>query len=122
MMYPAANQPEIRNIVLGRNSKVWLQLQQYAGVSEAVAVAISHNEVASFRFLSEDRVWVFSYSRVPQDNMKLLFTLHQAGVREIIYITSSSTITSRVTACYEYPRVKYQAEQYAASLPNGRVL
>jgi hypothetical protein len=121
-MYHTENPPNLRNVVLGKNSKVWLRLQQYAGVSECVTSAISHSEIVSFRFLPGDRVWVFSYSRVPADNLQLLAALHQAGVFEIVYVTSSSTIISSITSCYEYPRVKQQAEHYALSLPNTRVL
>jgi hypothetical protein len=121
-MYHTENPPNMRNVVLGRNSKVWVRLQQCAGMSECVSAAISHVDLVNFRFLAGDRVWVFSYSRVPAENIKLLSTLHQAGIAEIVYVTSSSTIISRITACYEYPRVKQQAEAYALSLPNARVL
>jgi hypothetical protein len=48
--------------------------------------------------------------------------LQSAGVSEVVYISSSSTIVNRTTRCYEYPRVKEMAEQSLLALPQARVL
>jgi hypothetical protein len=109
-----------RNVILGRHSKVWLRLQQYAGLSNWVA--LGHSELAGFAFTVHDRVWVLSYSRYAPDNAKLLAHLQQARVHEVVYVTSSSTVVCGLTRCYEYPRVKHMAEQQARALPHGRVL
>jgi hypothetical protein len=112
----------LRNIVLGRHSKVWARLQRCAGMADGVAATVGHAELANFVFTPLDRVWVLSYSRRAAENAVLLNHLAQAGVAEIVYVTSSSTIVSQLTACYEYPRVKCQAQALAQNLPNGRVL
>lgn len=65
---------------------------------------------------------MLSYSRLPAENAALLDVLRKAGVGEVVYVSSSSVIVSRRTACYEYPRVKLRAELDALGLPNARVL
>lgn len=85
--------------------------------------AVGHADVATFGFTSADRVWVLSYSRDPDANRALLGTLARTAVREIVYVSSSSTIVAAVTECYEYPRVKLRAELDALSLSaTARVL
>lgn len=81
--------------------------------------AIGHQDVATFAFTSADRVWVLSYARSPDTNRALLDALSRTPVREIVYVSSSSTIVAAVTACYEYPRVKLRAELDALSLPTA---
>ena len=67
-------------------------------------------------------MWVLSYSRLPAENAALLHALRDACVGEVVYVSSSSVIVGSRTACYEYPRVKRQAELDALALPNARVL
>lgn len=112
----------IREIVLGRSSAVWQRLAREPALSAWATAAIGHADMARFAFTPADRVWVLSYSRMPAENLALLQRLDSAGVREIVYVSSASTIVSRATRCYEYPRVKQQAEDAALALPNARVL
>ena len=114
--------PAAREIVLGRSSAVWQRLARDPAMGSWVAAAIGHAELDRFAFTRADRVWVLSYSRLPAENLALLRRLASAGVAEIVYVSSASTIVSRVTQCYEYPRVKLQAEDAALALPNARVL
>lgn len=114
--------PARREIVLGRSSAVWQRLAREPALSGWCAAAIGHAELAAFAFDPADRVWVLSYSRQPAENEAMLKRLHEAGVGEIVYVSSASTIVSRLTRCYEYPRVKLQAEEAALGLPNARVL
>lgn len=111
-----------REIVLGRSSAVWQRLAHEPALSVWATAAIGHADLDRFAFTPADRVWVLSYSRLPAENLALLQRLDSAGVREIVYVSSASTIVSRVTRCYEYPRVKQQAEEAAMALPNARVL
>ncbi len=112
----------MRNVVLGRNAKIWQQVRQQPGVQAAVGLALGHADLAGAELGPEDRVWVLSYSRDPADNEAMLQRLAQAGVGEIIYVSSSSTIIAPLTGCYEYPRAKALAEQAALRLPQGKVL
>jgi hypothetical protein len=111
-----------RNVVIGRHSKVWKVLARRADMPRHVPAAIGHRDVARFKFTPADRVWVLSYSRAQSDNTALFEQLKKVGVKEVIYVSSSSTVVSSVTTCYEYPRVKYMAELDALELPNARVL
>ena len=111
-----------RHIVVGRSSKVWQHLRQRPELAQHVAHAIGHADLKSFTFTQHDCVWVFSYSREPSENASLLATLGRAGVGEVMYLSSSSTIVNRVTNCYSYPRVKYKAEQLALSLPHAKII
>lgn len=111
-----------REIVLGRSSVVWQRLAREPALSAWAAAAIGHADLTGFAFTPADRVWVLSYSRTPAENQVMLQRLAAAGVREIVYVSSASTIVSRLTRCYEYPRVKQQAEDAALALPNARVL
>jgi hypothetical protein len=111
-----------REVILGRSAKIWQAIAQRPGMAERFPLAISHTELPSFAFTQHDRVWVLAYSRLPQDNSRMLQQLQAAGVAEIVYITSSSTIIATMTSCYEYPRAKKQAEDAAAALANGKVL
>jgi hypothetical protein len=112
----------MREVVLGRSAKIWQSIKQRPGMAERFKHEIGHGQLADFSFTSQDRVWVFAYSRVPQENSAMLRRLLDAGVAEIVYVSSSSTIIASRTSCYEYPRAKKLAEDEAASLPQGRVL
>lgn len=114
--------PARREIVLGRNSTVWRLLSSHPQLAEASFTAIGHHDLAAFDFKPADRVWVFSYSRMPAENSAMLARLGAAGVAEIVYLSSSSVIVTRRTRCWAYPRVKQQAEDEALALPNGKVL
>ena len=120
-MIAGASSP-IREIVLGRSSVVWQRLAREPALDAWATAAIGHADLQAFAFTPSDRVWVLSYSRNPAENHAMLQRLDAAGVREIVYVSSASTIVSRVTRCYEYPRVKQQAEDAALALPNARVL
>lgn len=114
--------PALREVVLGRGSTVWRRLSAEPAIAAHFDAAIGHAELTGFAFTPADRVWVLAYSRVPAENRAMLERLREAGVREIVYVSSASTIVSRRTRCYEYPRVKQQAEDDALALPNARVL
>ncbi len=110
------------NVLIGRNSRLWQVASRNTGVAKSFRAAISHAELDAFQFLPDDRVWVFAYSRVEADNEALLEQLRQTGVREVVYLGSSSAIVNDVTSCYEYPRVKSRAERAAQRLVNARVV
>jgi hypothetical protein len=116
------NQGVIRDVVLGRNSAVWLNLVRIEAVAQHIQHVIGHRELESFDFTPADRVWVLSYSRNVEDNQAIFRRLRAAGVREVVYVSSSSTIVNRETSCYEYPRVKGRAETHVLTLPQARVL
>lgn len=111
-----------REIVLGSGSKVWKSLAAQPALAGWAAAAIGHAEVNAFKFSAGDRVWIFSYSRREGENLALLARLQAAGVRELVYVSSASTIVDSITACYDYPRVKLAAERSTLALPQGRVL
>lgn len=112
----------MREIVLGRNARIWQEIARQPGVASRFQHALGHADLATFRFTEHDRVWVFAYSRLPEDNARMIRTLHEAGVAEWVYVTSSSTIVDSITKCYEYPRAKKQAEDLARTLPRSKVL
>ena len=109
-----------RDVFVGSHSKVWKGLS--ARLGPGPKWAIGHRDIAGFDFTLQDRVWVLSYSRLPEENAALLAALRDAGVGEVVYVSSSSVIVGSLTDCYEYPRVKQQAERDALALPNARVL
>lgn len=111
-----------REVVLGRSSTVWRRLSAEAPLAARVAATLGHHDLGTFEFTPADRVWVLSYSRDPRENSAMLQRLSAAGVREIVYVGSASTIVAQWTRCYEYPRVKLQAEQVALALPQARLL
>jgi len=116
------NSPDTREVVLGSGSRVWSVLEREGLLAERFTVAISHRDLDVFSFQPQDRVWVLSYSRVPRENARLLRRLANCGIREIVYVSSSSTIVGQVTDCYEYPRVKLEAEIAALAWPRSKVL
>ena len=120
--YRTENREGLREVVIGCNSSVWRKAGANRAVSARFKKAISHDEVSGFAFTSGDRVWVFSYSRKPEENLKLLEILEVAAVREVVYISSAATIVTRLTRCYGYPTVKQIAEDEARRRLNARVL
>ena len=120
----AASSPTalIREVFVGSHSKVWQELSGLPESAKCCWHAIGHEDVGKFEFAARDRVWVLSYSRTPGENRAMLERLVQVGAREIVYVSSASTIVSNVTACYEYPRVKQIAEVDALALPATKVL
>ena len=111
-----------REVVIGRNSKVWCAVSRVTGVEIEAFVALGHRDLDKFSFRRNDRVWVFSYSKMRSENALMLQKLAKAGVSDVVYISSSSTIVSQVTRCYLYPLVKYEATQEARSLLDARIL
>lgn len=116
-----SDQP-VREVVIGRNSKVWKAAAANPAVVKRFSVAIGHLDVPQFGFQPNDRVWVLSYSRRAEDNSRMLATIQAAGVREVVYVSSATTIVNRLTPCYEYPRIKQQAEEEARIRLNARIL
>jgi hypothetical protein len=112
----------IRTIVVGSRSRLWSALATQPGLTKLVSAAISHTAVGQFAFQPTDRVWVLSYSRRPAQNRQLLEQLRQAGVAEICYVSSSSVIVCTLTRCYQYPRIKADAEAAALRIPGGRIV
>jgi hypothetical protein len=111
-----------REVVLGSNSKVWRALVRSPRVLQRFQIAISHRDLARFEFSNDDRVWVFAYSRVPSENSAVLERLQRAAVSEVIYVSSATTIVTRLTRCYQYPRVKQLAEEEARQRLGARIL
>jgi hypothetical protein len=111
-----------RDVIVGRNSKVWRALSGSPILATRVTAAIGHSDITSFPFTRADRVWVFAYSRQSEENSKLLITLERAAVREVVYVSTATTIVTRLTGCYHYPRVKRAAEDEARLRLNARVL
>jgi len=120
--YSDSSNNEGRQIILGRNSRIWSVLSQSELIKKYEFQAIGHFELRDFQFMPQDTVWVFSYSRDPADNEAILQHLKTVGVSAVNYITSASTNVSAITNCYEYPRVKQQAHKAAIEVCGARVL
>ena len=118
----AGSLPLARDVFVGSHSKVWQGLASRLKGGDIDPVAIGHRDVAAFAFAPRDRVWVLSYSRRVEENAALIARLSEAGVEQIVYLSSSSVIVGQRTRCYEYPRVKQLAEQAVLALPHGKVL
>jgi len=124
-MTPVISHPataSIREVVVGRHSTVWRAAASNPSVASRFRVQIGHAELPQFGFTHDDRVWVFAYSLLPSENSRLLATLKAAAVREVVYVSSASTIVVRVTRCYQYPLVKQHAEDEARRLLSARIL
>lgn len=111
-----------RDIVIGANAKIWQAASKDPRVARRFQHALSHRDLSGFEFNLGDRVWVFSYSRRPEENLAMLSALERAKIAEIIYVASASTIVADVTSCYEYPRVKKLAQDLVRGLDNGKIL
>lgn len=112
----------LREVVVGRNAKVWQAIAGEPRLARRFGVAISHTELPAFEFRRHDRVWLFAYSSKSEENDALFGHLARARVREVVYISSASTIVNRRSRCYGYPRVKQQAEESARRVLDARVL
>lgn len=111
-----------REVVIGRNAKIWRAMGSRPAMTERFKICLSHAEIDEFSFSPNDRVWIFAYSRHPAENSKILHLLRDAGVQDVIYVSSASTIVNRQTECYQYPRVKQQAEEDARRLLDAQIL
>lgn len=112
----------VRDVVIGANAKIWKAAQSDPKIRDRFRHVLSHRDVPAFAFSPDDRVWIFSYSRVPRENTDLLSLVSRSNVAEIVYVSSASTNVTAVTDCYEYPRVKKLAENFVGTLDNGKVL
>ena len=112
----------LREVVIGRHSKVWRKASANRAVAARINTAIGHDEVSAFPFAASDRVWVFSYSRKPAENSKLLAVLEAAAVQQVVYVTTATTIVTRFTSCYSYPTAKRIAEIEARRRLDARIL
>lgn len=112
----------MREVVLGRNSKVWRALSRLPGVSDTFEHVIGHLQLDRFEFTRQDRVWVLSHSRDPRENSRMLQRLLDSPVEQVVYISSASTIVLNVTRCYSYPLTKGLAEDRVLRDARGRVL
>lgn len=112
----------MRNVVVGKNSKVWLALVASGLTERWLALAIGHQEVRDFKFLPGDRVWLLSYSPIEAGNAQIIDRIQAAHVEMLVYVSSSSAVVAESTNCYAYPRTKLAAERYAAQFENARIL
>ncbi|HEY7639566.1 MAG TPA: hypothetical protein VH814_07565 [Steroidobacteraceae bacterium] len=122
MSAPAPAAAAFREIVLGSNSKLWRALARSPRLVQRFRIAIGHRDLPRFEFRREDRVWVFAYSRRQSENSAVLERLQRAAVSEVVYVSSATTIVTRLTRCYRYPRVKQLAEQEARQRLGARIL
>ncbi len=111
-----------RQIILGRNSKIWATLERNPKISAGNFIAIGHRDLPEFSFRNTDTVWVFSYSKSAQENKQLLQKLGQAKISQVVYISSASTNVVPHTRCYRYPTAKYLAEKDASQLCGARIV
>jgi hypothetical protein len=112
-----------RDVVIGAGSRVWQTLAPHLGADAARFIALRHADAARFEYRAGDRVWILAYSRRPEENLKLFEHLRgAASSADFIYVASSACIVTRVTRCYEYPRVKQQAAEAARRVLDARVL
>jgi hypothetical protein len=111
-----------REVVIGRNSRVWRSAESNPRIAQRFRTAIGHSDLANFAFERTDRVWVFSYSRIAAENRAMLARLQAAQVASVVYVSSATTIVSAHTDCYEYPRIKRLAETDARRMVDARVL
>jgi hypothetical protein len=120
------NQVEVnksgRQIVIGRNSKIWSVLTQQGLLDTQIYQAIGHRELSEFQFVPQDTVWVFSYSRNPTENDALLLHLANLKLARVVYVTSASTNVATITNCYQYPLVKSQAHLTAIKICKANIL
>lgn len=111
-----------REVIIGRNSHVWSVLKQSEQLSLKKYIAIGHRDLQDFVFEKNDRVWIFSYSRNQIENRELLNVIKNAGVSEVVYVASASINVAAISNCYQYPRVKKQAQDAAKEICNARIL
>ena len=111
-----------RQIILGRNSKIWANLERNPETSKGNFIAIGHRDLPDFTFLKTDTVWVFSYSKSAHENKQLLQKLGQSDISRIVYISSASTNVVSHTHCYRYPTAKYLAEKDASDLCDAKIV
>jgi hypothetical protein len=112
----------LREVVIGRNSKIWRKASDNRAVAERINSVIGHDEVFAFPFTARDRVWVFSYSRKPAENSRLFAALEAAAVQQVVYVSTATTIVTRFTRCYGYPTAKQTAENEARRRLDARIL
>jgi len=111
-----------RLIILGKNSKVWRLLKKSNFLAELPNLPIGHDDVGNFEFLPLDQIWVLSYSRLPSKNYLLLKKLSNINNISIFYVSSASTNVNSITQCYNYPKIKQQAQEDAVSICNARII
>lgn len=104
-------QVPVRNIVIGRNSRLWRMMQTDLRVPAGPFFAIGHAEVEDFAFQPGDRLWILSYSRDMADNMVLFDALSKAADTDIVYISTATANIDALTTCYDYPRIKRECER-----------
>lgn len=122
MNMTVSDEPPLRDVVIGRNSKVWQSLCSDRQFATRFPLAIGHREVAGFAFASGDRVWVFAYSKNVEENRALLDRLSQVPGLQVVYVSSASAIAASATRCYAYPTAKHEAEVYARQRVDARIL
>lgn len=105
---------EIRNIIIGKNSKVWKWLKSIdSELNDSSYIAISNIDIENFDFKESDLVWIFSYSIKTEGNRKLINRLSTTKAKKFVYVTSATTVILDKIKCYKYPKVKYEAEVLA---------
>lgn len=118
-----ADAPATPDVIVGSGARIWRELCALPDFPSQRFIALRHDECTTHRFVPGSRVWILAYSRIPEDNLRLLAQLRDRAPRcEFIYVSSSSCIVTRVSECYEYPRVKQQAALAARQLLDARVL
>jgi len=112
----------MRNIIIGRNSKVWTEIGLRKNELSGIWEAISHSDIKEFEFLEGDRIWILAYSMIAAENISMLDTLRSCDLNDFVYISSASTNVCDYTDCYRYPRLKREAANYAKKHLHAKIL
>lgn len=112
----------MKRILIGKNSKLWSQLSCDPSVSERFDAALSHKDLAVYAFHPEDEIWVLSYSRQSRQNQNIIDSIGPSHKGRVVYFSTATANVCQITDCYQYPRVKALAADYAAAQLNSAVI
>lgn len=114
--------PLSRLVVLGRNSKIWAILKSSPLLSDIQVIAIGHSELKDFKFHRGDNVWIFSYSKIMDENLEMFDVLALQLDISVVYVSSASTNVTALTRCYKYPVLKKLASDEAVRICSACVV
>lgn len=108
-------------LVIGKNSTLWKTLIVNSKLEQAGFTAVGHRDLADLGSLQDTEVWVFSYSRLTEENRQLFEKLKNKGANEVIYLSTATVNVAEKTSCYSYPRAKHQAELLAQNMLGAKI-
>jgi hypothetical protein len=106
--------------IIGRNSRLYNELRLSKNCFDLNIREYGYRDVEEVEII--ENPIVFAYSRNLKENLLFLNKIAMKCRGKFIYISSTAVTAHKYISFYHYPKLKYEGEQYVATLSNSCII